>query len=186
MNRVRIAASLAVMVLAARGIAGPAEKGEPGDDGESKTMSEETSGYFDAHVHAYDCRKDGLDAVAAWMKACNVNRCIIHPLADSRPKNETERKQMVENYREYEGKIDRFCIIFPGEVATEEEAVKLLKKEKDDGAIGFGEHYGKGLAFDDPANMRLYAACAAVGLPVMFHMVIRTRMRMACRDWSMR
>ena len=48
-----------------------------------------------------------------------------------------------------------------------EEAVKLLAKEKEDGAVCFGEHYG---GFDGPANLRLYEACAKVGLPVMIHM----------------
>ncbi|HAS82369.1 MAG TPA: hypothetical protein DCS43_06785, partial [Verrucomicrobia bacterium] len=43
------------------------------------------------------------------------------------------------------------------------------EREKADGAIGFGEHYGVNRMFDDPANLRLFAACDKVGLPVMFH-----------------
>lgn len=39
-----------------------------------------------------------------------------------------------------------------------------------DGAIGFGERYGEGLMFDDPTNMRLYAACDKVRMPILFHM----------------
>ena len=37
------------------------------------------------------------------------------------------------------------------------------------GAVAMGEHYGKGLVFDDPKNLMLYEACEKVGLPVMFH-----------------
>jgi uncharacterized protein len=125
---------------------------------------------IDAHVHFQDCKAGDLEKVVEWMKANNVQRVINHPLAQSRPKNEAERTQMLANYANYQGRIDRFCIIFPDEVNSVEEAVKILTREKKDGAIGFGEHYGVNLNFDDPKNLRLYAACSEVGLPVMFHM----------------
>lgn len=126
--------------------------------------------FTDAHVHFQDCKDGDLVKVADWMKANNVHRVINHPLAQSRPKNEEERKQQIANYAKYRGRMDRFCILFPEEVNSVEEAVKLLTREKQDGAIGFGEHYGVNLNFDDPKLMRLYEACEKVGLPVMFHM----------------
>lgn len=126
--------------------------------------------FIDMHVHAHDCRKDGLDIVDNWMKKNNVDHCIILPLAQSRPKNDIDRKQMLENYSKYKGRIDRYCVIFPEEVTTEKQALEILTKEKQQGAIGFGEHYGRKIYFDDPNNMRLYAACQKVGLPVLFHM----------------
>jgi predicted TIM-barrel fold metal-dependent hydrolase len=126
--------------------------------------------FIDAHVHFHDCRKGDLDKVAAWMKANRVQRCINHQLTQSRPKNDAERQQMLANYAQYKGRIDRFCIVYPEEVNSVEEAVTRLAREKQDGAIGFGEHYGVELTFDDPGNLRLYEACAKVGLPVMFHM----------------
>lgn len=126
--------------------------------------------FTDAHVHFQDCKEGDLDKVADWMKANNVHRIINHPLAQSRPKNQEERKQQIANYAKYRGRMDRFCILFPEEVNKVEEAVKLLTREKQDGAIGFGEHYGENLKFDDPSLMRLYEACEKVGLPVMFHM----------------
>lgn len=129
------------------------------------------SGFIDTHVHAFDCRKDGLDIVDAWMKRVNVTQCIIHPLnhKGSRPSNEAERQEMLTNYRKYQGRIHRFCIIYPDEVKTVEDAVKILEQERKDGAIGFGEHYGVGLMFDDPKNLLFYDACSRVGMPVMFH-----------------
>ncbi len=129
-----------------------------------------TSKFFDAHVHFQDCKVGDLEKIVEWMKSNNVQRVINHPLAQSRPKNETERTQMLANYANYQGRIDRFCIIFPEEVNSVEEAVKILTREKKDGAIGFGEHYGVNMNFDDPKNMRLFEAGSLVGLPVMFHM----------------
>jgi hypothetical protein len=126
--------------------------------------------FMDCHVHFHDTKPGDLDKVDEWMKVNHVDRCIIHPLAQSRPKNDAERKQMLLNYAKYKGRIERFCMIFDHEAISEADAVKILAKEKAEGAIGFGEHYGEGLKFDDPLNMRLYAACEKVGLPVMFHM----------------
>ena len=125
---------------------------------------------IDTHLHAFACKPDGLDQLARWMSDNGVSRAIVHPLSSSRATTGAERRRMLASFRKYQGKIDRFCILEPDEVATVDEAVERLTKEKRDGAIGFGEHYGKGLMFDDPKNMRLYQACATVGLPVMFHM----------------
>ena len=126
---------------------------------------------IDPHVHAMSVTPLGLRAVAKWMEERNVERCIVSPLRHkgSCPQNEEERRTMLENFRPYKGRIDRMCIIDPGEVATVDEAVTILKREIADGAIGFGEHYGVGLMFDDPKNLMLYEACEKVGLPVMFH-----------------
>jgi predicted TIM-barrel fold metal-dependent hydrolase len=131
--------------------------------------------FVDAHVHFHACKAGDLDKAAEWMKSNNVQRILNYPLAQSRPKNDGERKQMLENYAKYKGRIARACVIFPDEVNSVEEAVKLLTKEKQDGAVCFGEHYGENLKFDDPKNLRLYEACAKVGLPVMFHYNDKTR-----------
>ncbi len=127
--------------------------------------------FIDPHVHAMSVTPDGLKAVAKWMEERNVERCIVSPLSHkgSRPQNEEERAAMLANFSQYKGKIDRMCLIEPGEVATVDEAVTILKREIADGAVAFGEHYGVGLMFDDPKNLMLYEACEKVGLPVMFH-----------------
>ena len=127
--------------------------------------------FIDPHVHAMSITPMGLRNVANWMEQRNVERCIVSPLSHkgSRPTTEEERKIMLENFRPYKGKIDRMAILDPGEVKTVEEAIKILEREKSDGAIAFGEHYGVGLMFDDSKNLMLYEACEKVGLPVMFH-----------------
>lgn len=137
-----------------------------GDSGEKAFQRR----FIDAHVHFHACKPGDLDKAAEWMKSNNVQRIINYPLAQSRPKNDDERKQMIENYAKYEGIMGRACVIFPGEVNNLEEAVKLLTKEKQEGAVAFGEHYGGGLEFDDPKNLLLYEACAKVRLPVMIHL----------------
>ncbi len=127
--------------------------------------------FIDTHVHAMAVKDGGLDAVAQWMAERNIDRCIVSPLnhKGSRAWTEEERTKMLAHYAKYKGKIDRMCIIDPDEVKTVAEAVVILKREIKEGAIAFGEHYGKGLVFDDPQNLRLYEACEKVGLPVMFH-----------------
>ena len=156
---------VAASCLAAEPVA-PAEK-PPADAG---------GRFIDTHVHFHDCSPGDLDKAAEWMKENHVLRCISHPLKQSRAKNEAERKQMLANYAQYKGRIARFCIVYTDEVTNEVEAVELLTREKQNGAVGFGEHYGvgggasAGAMIDDPKCMLLFAACAKVGLPAMFHM----------------
>lgn len=146
----------------------PAVACEKEDDGPG---SQNEIKFIDVHVHAHPVRIDGLELVAKWMEKRGIDRCIISPLnhKGSRPVNEEERIQMLANFAKYTGKIDRMCLIEPDEIETIEQAVKILKGEIRDGAIAMGEHYGRDLYFDDPKNLRLYAACEQVGLPVMFH-----------------
>jgi predicted TIM-barrel fold metal-dependent hydrolase len=127
--------------------------------------------FIDPHVHAMSVTPLGLRSVARWMEERNVEQCIVSPLnhKGSRAWTEEERRTMLENFRPYEGRIHRMTIIDPGEVETVDQAVAILQREKADGAIAFGEHYGVGLMFDDPKNLLLYEACEKTGLPVMFH-----------------
>jgi hypothetical protein len=145
-----------------------AESAEKGSDlpagGEGK--------YIDIHVHANAWSETGfnLDRVSEWMGRNHVTRCVILQFAQSLPRDDDEHKTLIENFKKYQGKIDRFCVIFAKDVTAKAEAVKILSRMKQEGAIGFGEHYGEGIHVDDPKNMMIYAACAEVGLPVLFHM----------------
>lgn len=127
---------------------------------------------IDIHFHANARRKDGgdLPKVAKWMEENCVQKIIIMQYRKTLPRNDQEARQLIENFNKYKGRLYRFCVLLPAKITSKEEAVKLLKKEKGEGAIGFGEHYGRKLDFDDPQSMRLYQACAEVGLPVLFHM----------------
>jgi hypothetical protein len=54
-------------------------------------------------------------------------------------------------------------------MGTYEAKARLLKKYVEAGAKGFGEHKC-GVAIDDPRNIELFAACAEVNLPILFHL----------------
>lgn len=127
-------------------------------------------GIIDVHVHFHYRAPGDLDKLAAWMDEVGVGRCINLPLRGSLPRNDQEYQNMLDNYAQYRGRIDRYTIIYPEEVQTVDEAVAILQREIGAGAIGFGEHYGlRDEYFDHPANMRLFEACERVGLPVLFH-----------------
>ena len=181
LRRAMIGLAVAAGMLSA-GMTMPCPAAAPHANRASRPAAADANRVIDTHVHFFSCvngspgskpsaeSDNPLDKAAAWMQANHVRRCINLPLRQSLPKTDEQRKAMLANYAKYEGRIDRFCIIFPEDVRTVDEAVKILTREKRDGAIGFGEHYGVGMLIDDPNNMRLYAACAKVGLPVLFHM----------------
>jgi uncharacterized protein len=160
MNRIIICIAALSQFLLAETESVPAQANPPAD-----------IKFIDPHVHAMSVTPLGLRAVANWMEQRGVERCIVSPLnhKGSRPKTEEERATMLANFLPYKGRIDRMTIIDAGEVQNTEQAIAILKREMADGAIGFGEHYGVGLMFDDPKNLMLYEACEKVGLPVMFH-----------------
>jgi len=123
--------------------------------------------FIDTHVHFEDCREGALDRVGEWMKSNSVRRIINFPLSNFRFHNDEERKQTLANYAKHKDCIARACVIFPAEVKSLEETVRQLEREKQDGAVAFGEHYG---GFETPENLRLIEACGKVGLPVMVHL----------------
>jgi len=128
--------------------------------------------YIDIHFHADARKKEGGDLLKVddWMKKNNVSKLIVLQFEKSLPTNDLEQKQIIENFKKYEGRIYRFDVLLTEDAVNREIALESIKKMKEGGAIGFGEHYGRTLFFDDPKCMNLYAACAEVGLPVLFHM----------------
>jgi uncharacterized protein len=128
--------------------------------------------YIDIHVHANACTDEGftLDSVVEWMDENRVERCIIQQLKQTLPRNAEEDATQVRNYRKHRGRIYGFCVSYAKDVISLEQTARFLRREKQKGAIGFGEHYGEGLFVNDPKSMILYEACAEVGLPVLFHM----------------
>lgn len=127
--------------------------------------------FIDVHVHAKPIGKGGLEVVSDWMDDRRIDKCIISPLdhKGSHAYTEEERQQMIAAFAPYAGRIYRMALIEPDDYATAEEAAAYLKKEKADGAVAMGEHYGRDLMFDDPKNLLLYKACELADLPIMFH-----------------
>ena len=73
--------------------------------------------------------------------------------------------------RPYRDRLVPFCSVDPRTSyrGGHQGLVAMLKTYVEAGAKGFGEHK-PGVPIDDPRNMQLYAACAELKLPVLFHM----------------
>lgn len=56
---------------------------------------------IDTHFHAKSNQSGGLDEAVQWLDANGVSRAIDHPIGESRPKNEEERKNMLARNKEY-------------------------------------------------------------------------------------
>ncbi len=69
-----------------------------------------------------------MPKVAAYMKANNVTRLIVLQFEKSLPRDDDERKTLIENFRKYQGQIYRFCVLFAKDVTSKEDAVKALKR----------------------------------------------------------
>ena len=78
---------------------------------------------------------------------------------------------VLEQTRPFRDRLIPFCIIDPRTdvFGGRKHFVDLLRRYKDAGARGFGEHKWGG-AIDDPRNIELIRACAEVELPVLFHL----------------
>ena len=78
---------------------------------------------------------------------------------------------VLEQTKPFRDRLIPFCIVDPRTdvFGGKKHFVDLLRRYKDAGARGFGEHKWGG-AIDDPRNIELIRACAEVELPVLFHL----------------
>ena len=127
---------------------------------------------FDIHFHA-DARSRGggeLPKLISWMKQHNISRCIVPQYELSMPRSTNEELILLDNFKSFKDQLFRLDVILTTEHIDREHATDAVYRMKESGAIGFGEHYGRGLYFDDPISMNLYHACETVGLPLLYHM----------------
>ena len=138
------------------------------------------SDYFDIHVHLtqgwFGEEHGPLTAaqLLRWMDAHHIAMAAVLPLVSP----EAFWYPVTTEYvlRETAAHRDRlvpFCAIDPRALTThlieKQPLVDMLRRYRDAGALGFGEHKPR-LAIDDPLSMRLYEACNEVRLPVLFHL----------------
>jgi uncharacterized protein len=136
--------------------------------------------YFDIHVHLtqeWFGREHGpltADLLLHWMDAHDVARAAVLPLVSPEAFwYPISTEWVLDQCRAHPDRLVPFCAIDPRTLAThlpeKKQVVDVLKRYRDAGARGFGEHKPR-LAIDDPLCMRLYAACSEVKLPVLFHL----------------
>jgi len=131
--------------------------------------------YVDVHTHLGQTwnRNEALtaEALLRWMDAHKIAQAVVLPLVSPESSSYLLTTDFVlEQTKPFRDRLIPFCAIdprtsysggLPGLVA-------MLKKYVDAGAKGFGEHK-PGVAFDDKRSMTIYAACAELKLPLLFH-----------------
>lgn len=162
--------------LAVAGSGGPAVSG----DDSSATKR------FDIHVHLadawYGTERGPLtaDMLLRWMDIHGIEQAAVLPLVSPEAFwYPISTDSVIRRTRDHSDRLIPFCAIDPRTLAThlttQAQVVDMLRRYQDAGARGFGEHKAL-LPIDDPLNMKLYAACAEVGLPVLFHLDNRANM----------
>ena len=141
---------------------------------------------FDIHVHLADAWYGSdrgpltADMLLRWMDVHNIEQAAVLPLVSPEAFwYPVSTDSVIQRTRHHADRLIPFCAIDPRTLATHltthTQVVAMLRRYQDAGARGFGEHKAL-LPIDDPLNMKLYAACAEVGLPVLFHLDNRANM----------
>jgi uncharacterized protein len=131
--------------------------------------------YVDMHTHLGQTwnTTEPLTAeeLLRWMDAHRIAQAIVLPLMSPESSSYIITTDYVlEQTRPFRDRLIPFCSIDPRTSYSGglKGLVTMLKKYVDSGAKGFGEHK-PGVAFDDKRSMVIYAACAELKLPLLFH-----------------
>jgi uncharacterized protein len=148
--------------------------------------------YIDIHTHLGDFhfgRRVSVKGLLNWMDEHDVERAVIQPLVSPEAATRLQPMQTTEAALEaaqaHPDRLTAFCCLDPrvaidptapktnplrqGHVVGVAGLVQILKRYKDAGARGLGEHK-VGLPFDHPQMMQLYEACDQLELPILFHL----------------
>lgn len=138
--------------------------------------------YIDIHTHVgrYYWRKElTVDGLLKLMDRHGIERACVLPLVspESTVFPQTSDDALA-TFKAHPDRIIPFCCVDPRTNSgnpkrlgrlTLETMTDLLKRYRDLGARGFGEHQ-VGLPFDHPLMMTTYEACDRAGLPILFHL----------------
>jgi predicted TIM-barrel fold metal-dependent hydrolase len=138
--------------------------------------------YIDIHTHVgryYWGKELTVEGLIKLMDQNGIERACVLPLISPEACLYPQTTEAaLEAYKKYPDRLIPFCVIDPrsnsgnprrfGRIDLDG-MVALLKRYKDLGARGFGEHQ-VGLPFDHPLMMTVYAACEKVELPILFHL----------------
>jgi predicted TIM-barrel fold metal-dependent hydrolase len=138
--------------------------------------------YIDIHVHVgryYWGRELTARGLLKLMDKHGVERACVLPLVSP---ESTIYPQTTDDalaaFKAHPDRIIPFCCVDPRTNSGNPHRfgrldllsmIEVLKRYKDLGARGFGEHQ-VGLPFDHPLMMTVYEACDRVGLPILFHL----------------
>lgn len=134
--------------------------------------------YVDFHTHLGQKWGDRpaltADELLSWMDDHRVVQAVVHPLESPEAYDyPITTNYVLEQTAPHRDRLTPAGIIDPRvRHLVEDEGgglLGLLRRYREAGVRVFGEHK-PGVAVDDPRNLELYAACAEIDLPVMFHM----------------
>jgi len=132
--------------------------------------------YVDVHTHLGQTWNSteplSAEQLLRWMDAAGIAQAVVLPLINP----EASSYPLTTDYvlgqtRPHRDRLIPFCSIDPRTSfrGGRQGLVDMLKRYLDAGAKGFGEHK-PGLPIDDPRNLAIYAACAELKLPLLFHL----------------
>jgi predicted TIM-barrel fold metal-dependent hydrolase len=148
--------------------------------------------YIDIHTHLGAFRfgqEVSVKGLLVWMDAHDVEQAVIQPLVSPEAAPSLQPLQTsdaaLEAAKMHPDRLIAFCCVDPrvtidptapktnpqrqGHVIGVKGLMESLKRYKDAGARGLGEHK-VGLFFDHPQMMQLYEACDSLQLPILFHL----------------
>jgi predicted TIM-barrel fold metal-dependent hydrolase len=132
--------------------------------------------YFDMHTHLGQTWNSTqiltAEALLRWMDSHSIERAIVLPLVSPESSSYPLTTDFVlAQTKPFRDRLVPFCSIDPRTSFNggQQGLVEMMRRYIDAGARGFGEHK-PGVPFDDPRNLRVFAACQEVGLPVLFHL----------------
>lgn len=132
--------------------------------------------YVDVHTHLGTVWNTGRELTATellrWMDASDIAQAVVLPLVSPEASSYPLSTEFVlAETRPHRDRLIPFCAIDPRNSHGGGHAglVAMLRRYVDAGAKGFGEHK-PGVALDDPRNLAIYAGCAELKLPILFHL----------------
>lgn len=139
--------------------------------------------YIDIHTHLgafYFGQELTAELLVRFMDQHDIEKACVLPLISPESAPITQPvTTAIAAYREFPERIIPFASLDPravtepgqrtGHVGGVKGMIDILKRYRDAGCRGLGEHK-TGLWFDAPQQMALYEACDAVGLPILFHL----------------
>jgi len=132
--------------------------------------------YVDVHTHLGTVWNTGRELTATellrWMDASDIAQAVVLPLVSPEASSYPLSTEFVlAETRPHRDRLIPFCAVDPrtSYAGGHQGLVAMLRRYVDAGAKGFGEHK-PGVAIDDPRNRALYAGCAELKLPVLFHL----------------